>query len=133
MRERQTDDEVVTTKLVRGPDARPQALETSGRHKRRAAASAPVIVENVPSLDSDAPPAADSRTSGPKPTLEAPIRQVPRAVRGTGGADEPVEETEEHMPDALPLIARKVPGLAKPIAMSVQNPGRQGFSIFRKR
>ncbi len=37
------------------------------------------------------------------------------------------------MPETLPLIARKVPGLDKPIAMSVQNPGRQGFSLFRKR
>lgn len=78
--------------------------------------------------DGEAEGASDGPAVPAKPPLEAPLRTVPRAVRGRG--DNAPAETA---PETLPLIARRVPGLDKPIAMSVQNPGRQSFSLFRKR
>jgi EAL domain-containing protein (putative c-di-GMP-specific phosphodiesterase class I) len=132
-RQPQAADEVVTSKLVRGPDARPLVLEISAHKAQQAAASAPAVTDEVPTLCADAPSLDDIGASPSKATLELPIRQVPRAVRGSSGADTPPKGSEEQLPETLPLIARKVPGLDKPIAMSVQNPGRQGFSLFRKR
>jgi EAL domain-containing protein (putative c-di-GMP-specific phosphodiesterase class I) len=118
------------TALSRRTTAAPaRAAEQAVPEEAQAETAAADRPSQAPPLEADMPPLAAWSVPA-KPALEAPIRQVPRATRG--GAKEDAAK-EEPAPEQLPLITRRVPGLEKPIAMSVQNPGRQSFSLFRKR
>lgn len=133
-----------TRPLIEGEAPPAEAMKTAPngapRTDSKGAKSSPVHRPNAqptgaePASPTEAPaeraaePSVESQELGKKPPLEAPIRHVPRAVRGSA-----VTASDPPPPEAPALVARKVPGLDKPIAMAVQNPGRQGFSLFRKR
>jgi EAL domain-containing protein (putative c-di-GMP-specific phosphodiesterase class I) len=108
------------------PWAKPDVYADTVSVEAQAAAAEPA--DSAFPTRNDAEEAGGEPAAPTKPPLEAPLRTVPRAVRGRGD-----KAPEEPAPESLPLIARKVPGLDKPVVMSVQNPGRQNFSLFRKR